>query len=248
MSGAGNDIDGETPRSATVTALTPDDRRAHLRMLEALLFASREPLSEAMLADRLPDDVNVRLCLAELQSAYAGRGVVLARRGDGWAFRTADDLAWLMSREMEEPKKLSRPALETLAIIAYHQPVTRADIEEIRGVSVSRGTLDVLMDAGWVRIRGRRRSPGRPVTYGTTPGFLDHFALTAIDDLPGMEELKGAGLFDGPVPGGLSVPVPSDDPALRADEDPYEGDAEETREEETGASDEADADGEGEPR
>ena len=130
---------------------------------------------------------------------------------------------FLLARDVVEPRKLSRAALETLAIVAYHQPVTRAEIEEIRGVVTSKGTLDMLLETGWIRLRGRRKAPGRPVTYGTTPRFLEHFGLDAVDDLPGLEELKGAGLLDGRMPPGLSVPVPSDDTTLRADEDPLDG-------------------------
>ena len=137
-----------------------------------------------------------------------------------WAFRTAEDLGYLLSREAVEPRKLSRAALETLSIIAYHQPVTRTEIEDIRGVSTSRGTLDVLIEAGWVRLRGRRKAPGRPVTYGTTEAFLVHFGLNRIDDLPGLDELKGSGFLDGRLPPGFGVPTPSDDPLLRDDEDP----------------------------
>lgn len=192
-------MDDRRPACAgsNVTSLSPDDHRLHLRMLEALLFASAEPLGEAELAGRLPEHLDVSALLVELQSAYAGRGVNLRRIDGRWAFRTAEDLAFLLNRELTEPKKLSRAALETLAIVAYHQPVTRAEIEEIRGVALSGGTLDVLMEAGWVRLRGRRRTPGRPVTFGTTPDFLDHFGLEAIGDLPGLAELKAAGLLEG---------------------------------------------------
>jgi segregation and condensation protein B len=137
-------------------------------------------------------------------------------------FRTASDLAWLLARDREEKRKLSRAALETLAIVAYHQPVTRADIEEIRGVAVSKGALDVLMEAGWVRMRGRRKAPGRPITYGTTADFLVQFGLDTIADLPGLDELKGAGLFDGKLPAGYDLPHPNDAPALMVDEDPLE--------------------------
>jgi len=137
-----------------------------------------------------------------------------------WMFRTAPDMAWLLARDDQEKRKLSRAAIETLAIIAYHQPVTRADIEDIRGVAVSKGAIDVLMEAGWVRLRGRRKSPGRPVTYGTTPGFLIHFGLDLITDLPGLDELKGAGLFDGRLPLGFGIPKPDDSDALRPDEEP----------------------------
>jgi segregation and condensation protein B len=137
-------------------------------------------------------------------------------------FRTAGDLSFLLSREAVEQKRLSRAALETLAIIAYHQPVTRADIEEIRGVATSRGTLDVLLETGWIRMRGRRRAPGRPVTYGTTEAFLVHFGLDTVGDLPGAEELKAAGLLDSRIPPNFSIPEPSGTDGLAADEDPLE--------------------------
>lgn len=209
---------------SNVTNLSPEDRRQHLRMLEALLFASAGPLSEDFLDQRLPDGADVPALLRELQSAYAGRGVNLVRVAEKWAFRTAGDLSFLLAPEAIEPRKLSRAALETLSIVAYHQPVTRAEIEEVRGVSISRGTLDVLMEAGWIRMRGRRRTPGRPVTYGTTEEFLNHFGLEAIRDLPGLEELKGAGLLDMAMPANISVPMPNDQLDLRADEDPLDGD------------------------
>jgi segregation and condensation protein B len=168
----------------------------HLRMVEALLFASAEPLPEAAIAARIPDEADVRGLLLQLQAAYAERGVNLRRFDDRWAFRTAEDLGFLLQREVVQQRKLSRAALETLAIIAYHQPVTRAEIEEIRGVATAKGTLDVLLEAGWVRLRGRRQSPGRPVTFGTTAGFLEHFGLEGIGDLPGLADLKAAGLLD----------------------------------------------------
>jgi segregation and condensation protein B len=193
-----------------------------VRIVEAMLFASSEPLSEEELASRLPPQTSIKRVMTELSRVYSGRGVELVRVAGRWAFRTASDLSYLLSREVAEPRKLSRPALETLAIVAYHQPVTRAEIEEIRGVSTSKGTLDMLIEAGWVRLRGRRRAPGRPVTYGTTPTFLDHFNLEQIDDLPGLEELKGSGFFDGRVPPSLSIPSPSDDATLRDDEEPLD--------------------------
>ncbi len=175
----------------------------HARMAEALLFAAVEPLDDASIAARLPDDADVEAVLERLRSEYAERGVHLVRVAGKWALRTAPDLAFLLRREVETVRALSRAAIETLAIIAYHQPVTRAEVEEIRGVGLSRGTLDRLMEAGWVRPVGRRRSPGRPVTYGTSEGFLDHFGLESVEDLPGVEELKAAGLLDSrptPVP------------------------------------------------
>jgi segregation and condensation protein B len=197
-------------------------RAEELRLLEAMLFASAEPLDEATLAARLPADVDLTAALARLQEDYAARGVNLVRVSGKWTFRTASDLSWLLSKETIETRKLSRAAIETLAIVAYHQPVTRTEIEDIRGVSTSKGSVDVLLETGWIRPRGRRKAPGRPVTYGTTEAFLSHFGLDALDDLPGVEELKGSGLLDGRLPPGFSVPVPSDDPALRDDEDPLE--------------------------
>jgi segregation and condensation protein B len=197
-------------------------RPEELRLVEALLFAASEPLDEKTLAKHLPAGVDVRATLKRLQVEYAPRGVNLVRIGNKWTLRTANDLSWLLTHEAIEPKKLSRAAIETLAIIAYHQPVTRAEIEEIRGVSAAKGTLDVLLETGWVRPRGRRKAPGRPLTYGTTADFLSHFGLEALGDLPGLDDLKGSGLFDGTLPAGFSVPEPSDDPALRPDEDPLE--------------------------
>ena len=198
------------------------DLREHMRLVEALLFAAMEPLDEATLAERLPEGADIGATLLALEADYASRGVNLVRLGGRWAFRTADDLAWLLSRDAYETRKLSRAAMETLAIIAYHQPATRAEIEDIRSVSISKGTLDVLLETGWIRLRGRRRSPGRPVTYGTTAAFLDHFGLDGIADLPGLDELKGAGLLDGRLPPGFKIPTPSDDSALTPDEDPLE--------------------------
>jgi segregation and condensation protein B len=198
------------------------ERAEELRILEAVLFAADEPLDEQALAGRLPSGADVHALLVQLQQDYAPRGVNLVRVGGKWSLRTAGDLAWILTRETVVTKKLSRAAIETLAIVAYHQPVTRAEIEEIRGVSTSKGTLDVLLETGWVRLRGRRKAPGRPVTYGTTETFMSHFGLDALTDLPGIDELKGAGLIDKSLPPGFSVPVPSDDPALRDDEDPLE--------------------------
>ena len=199
-----------------------DARPEELRLLEALLFAAGEPLDEKTLAARLPSGTDVRAALRRLQTEYASRGVNLVRVGNKWAFRTANDLAWLLTHEAIQPKKLSRAALETLAIVAYHQPVTRAEIEEIRGVTAAKGTLDVLLEVGWIRPRGRRKAPGRPLTYGTTDGFLSHFGLEALNDLPGLDELKGAGLIEPTLPAGFAIPVPSDDPALRDDEEPLD--------------------------
>lgn len=192
-----------------------------LRILEALLFASSEPLSAKELAGSLDEGADVEALLAALAEQYAPRGVNLVKRGDRWAFRTAGDLGFLLKREHTESKNLSRAALETLAIIAYHQPATRAEVEEVRGVATGKGTLDLLMEAGWVRMRGRRRTPGRPVTYGTTEAFLDHFSLESLADLPGLEELKGAGLLSNRLPANMQVPLPFDGP-LREDEDPLD--------------------------
>jgi segregation and condensation protein B len=197
-------------------------RPEELRLLEALLFAASEPLDTTTLSKRLPDGVNVKAGLAQLQAEYAPRGVNLVRIANKWTFRTAGDLAWLMTRESTETRRLSRAAIEVLAIVAYHQPVTRAEIEEIRGVVTSKGTLDVLLETGWIKPRGRRKTPGRPLTFGTTEAFLSQFSLEALGDLPGLEELKGTGLLDSRLPTGFSVPTPSDDPALREDEEPLE--------------------------
>lgn len=195
--------------------------RRQLRILEALLFASAEPLQPADLASFLGEGVAVEALLAILADRYSGRGVNLVRRGDGWAFRTAPDLEYLLRRDAHETRPLSRAALETLAIIAYHQPATRAEVEEVRGVATGKGTIDLLMEAGWVRMRGRRRTPGRPVTYATTEAFLDHFGLEALSDLPGLEDLKGAGLLSGRLPADLQIPLPFDG-GLREDEDPLD--------------------------
>ncbi len=172
------------------------DRFQQIRFLEAILFASAQPLGARDLAGHLPEGADLDGLLEELGSLYANRGVTLARVGERWAFRTAPDLAPRMEVRSEVTRKLSRAAVETLAIIAYHQPVTRAEIEEIRGVTLSRGTLDTLLEAGWIKPKGRRRTPGRPVTWGTSGDFLDHFGLESLDALPGLAELKAAGLLD----------------------------------------------------
>lgn len=184
------------------------------RQVEALLFAAAGPLSLEDLSKRLPANADVKAALAALQETYAGRGVELACIGGRWRFQTAEDLAFLMTHEREEPRRLSKAAQETLAIIAYHQPVTRAEIEEIRGVATSRGTLDQLIELAWVRIGRRRMTPGRPVTFVVTETFLDHFGLETARDLPGLAELRAAGLLDSRPPGELSVPIVRD-----ADED-----------------------------
>lgn len=170
--------------------------RGHLRLLEAILFASAEPLTQKTLTSRMPEGADVAGLLKELQATYADRGVNLMHTGKSWAFRTAPDLGQQLNVEIKVPRKLSRAAVEVLAIVAYHQPVTRAEIEEIRGVGLSKGTLDLLFEAGWIQPKGRRQTPGRPVTWGTSDNFLDHFGIEDIGDLPGMEELKAAGLLD----------------------------------------------------
>jgi segregation and condensation protein B len=167
-----------------------------VRSVEATLFASDNPMTAAEIADYVGPDVDVSEALAILGEHYAGRGIELVERGKRWHFQTASDLAHILRRERDEPRKLSRAAVETLAIIAYHEPVSRAEIEAIRGVQISKGTLDVLMEAGWVRPAGRREAPGRPLTYATTAGFLAHFGLAGRRDLPGIDDLRAAGLLD----------------------------------------------------
>jgi len=212
----------DEPKPAPVVEVEPAVRPEELRLLEALLFAAGEPLDETTLGKRLPEGANVKQALAQLQAEYATRGVNLVKIGRKWTFRTAGDLSWLLTKETIETRKLSRAAIETLAIVAYHQPVTRAEVEEIRGVVAAAGTLDVLLKTGWIRPRGRRKAPGRPITYGTTEAFLSHFGLEEVADLPGLDELKGAGLMEGSLPAGFAVPIPSDDSTLRDDEDPLE--------------------------
>lgn len=167
-----------------------------IRLVEAIVFASAEPVPEHALAKRLPADADLAGILDRLKADYAERGIQLVRAGGAWVFRTAPDLAGALGREVEVPRKLGRATLETLAIIAYHQPITRAEIEEIRGVSLGRAPFDSLLQLGWIRPRGRRRTPGRPLTWATTDTFLHHFGLERIDDLPGVEELKATGLLD----------------------------------------------------
>lgn len=199
-----------------------EDVSEALRLLEAALFAAPEPLTVREISDQFTSLEDVPGLLAALEALYKGRGIELRQIGDGWAFRTAADLSPLLTRYRQVKRKLSKAALETLAIIAYHQPVTRAEIEDVRGVQTSKGTIDVLLETEWVRMRGRRRAPGRPITYGTTPLFLDQFGLARIDDLPGINELKGAGLLDGALPPEFKVPTPDDGAALGPDEDPLD--------------------------
>ncbi|MBK8174935.1 MAG: SMC-Scp complex subunit ScpB [Rhodospirillales bacterium] len=180
----------------SVMASTHRNEQQLARLVEAILFAAAEPMTERELAQRLPDGTDVRTLLQCVSESYSGRGVQLVKAGSSWAFATAPDLAPLLVRERTVEKKLSRAAIETLAIIAYHQPVTRGDVEEIRGVQLSKGTLDVLFDNGWITPKGRRETPGRPVTWATTEAFLRHFGLAALSDLPNVEELRAAGLLD----------------------------------------------------
>ena len=199
-----------------------------LRLIEAVLFASAEPVSEKLLQQWVPDDIKLRELLEELQSLYANRGVHLVHHEERWTFRTAADLAPRMKMERKVSRRLSRAAIEMLAIVAYHQPVTRAEIEEIRGVMLSRGTLEALLEAGWIKPKGRRETPGRPVTWGTTDAFLEHFGLESLDALPGVEELRAAGLLDkrpaiaalglGPLAGG-DTPADGDEDGDNADDD-----------------------------
>ena len=206
---------GDTETPAEALGVNPE----HLRMIEALLFAAAEPLDTKALATSLPDGASVAELVTELQREYEGRGVNLVCVAGKWQFRTAADLAFLLRKEQPEQRRLSRAAIETLAIIAYHQPVTRAEIEDIRGVMLSKGTLDVLMEIGWVKIRGRKRTPGRPVTFGTTDTFLVQFGLESVNHLPGVDELKAAGFLEAIPPAGFDVPNPTDE--LGPDEDPY---------------------------
>jgi segregation and condensation protein B len=240
---------GARPRN--IAALPFADHREKLRILEAVLFAASEPLDEARLGSHLGEGSDVTALIEELRAFYASRGVNLVKVAGKWAFRTADDLSYLLERYATQEKRLSKAALETLSIIAYHQPVTRAEIEDIRGVTTSAGTLDILLETGWVRLRGRRRAPGRPVTYGTTDAFLVHFGLEGIKDLPGLSELRASGLLDGNLPPDFAVPDPTDVAALMPDEVPLddieeeEADAEQESGDEAALADDTDADGAG---
>ncbi len=185
------------------------------RMVEAILFASAEPVTVAELNARMPHGADASEALSLLRKRYEGRGVQVVKVGEAWAIRTASDLGFLMQKETVETRKLSRAAIETLAIVAYHQPVTRAEIEEIRGVSVSRGTIDQLLELEWIRLGRRRMTPGRPVTFVVTQEFLDHFGLESARDLPGLKELRSAGLLDSrPPPGDTEEEVPDEEPDM----------------------------------
>jgi segregation and condensation protein B len=203
-------------------APSAEERLEDLRIVEALLFASSTPLDEAALAQNLRHGSDIVALLEDIRALYAARGVNLVRVAGKWVLRTAEDLGYLLERHAVEERRLSRAALETLSIVAYHQPVTRAEIEEIRGVTTSAGTLDILMEAGWIRPRGRRRAPGKPLTYGTTDSFLAHFGLDGVKDLPGLADLKAQGLLDGHLPPGFTVPDPSIAASLLPDELPLE--------------------------
>lgn len=209
----------EAEASSNITQL-PQAGVQHFRMLEAMLFASAQPLSEKELAERMPQGVDVGVLLEDLKKLYDQRGAILQKVAGKWAFRTASDLNYLFQKEAVEPRRLSRAAIETLSIVAYHQPTTRAEIEDIRGVTVSKGTLDLLLEVGWIRLRGRKRTPGRPITYGTTDAFLEHFNLENVGDLPGLEDLKAAGLLEANLPPNFVVPGPSDE--MSDEEDPLE--------------------------
>jgi segregation and condensation protein B len=209
---------------AVVETLARRAQREKLRRIEALLFASSQPVELSALQRCVEPGDDIGALIAELQKDYADRGVNLVKVAGKWQFRTAQDLSFLLERETREERKLSKAALETMAIIAYHQPVTRAEIEEIRGVAISPGTLDLLLETAWIRPRGRRRAPGRPITYGTTELFLQHFGLDTIKDLPGLAELKASGLLDANLPPDFKVPEPTDIAALMPDELPLEDD------------------------
>jgi segregation and condensation protein B len=217
------DETAEAGEGAVVTLHPRADRNQHLRIVEALLFAAAQPVEQAKLASFLPEGTDLDGLLADLKANYSNRGVNLVEVAGKWSFRTAEDLSFLLRRESVEQRKLSKAAMETLAIIAYHQPVTRAEIEDIRGVAISKGTLDMLLEIGWAKMRGRRKTPGRPVTYGTTEAFLSHFGLNEVNDLPGLQELKGAGLLDANLPPGFDMPIPRGSDELTADEDPLDG-------------------------
>lgn len=218
-----------------------------VRLVEALLFASPKPLSEEELAERLPADTDVKAVLAQLAELYAGRGVVLTAVAGGWAIRTAPDLAQALRISVEVPRKLSRAAIEALAIIAYHQPVTRAEVEEIRGVALSRGTLDVLLEASWIKPRGHKQTPGRPALWVTTDEFLMHFGLASVGDLPGVEELKAAGLLDRR-PNMTTIAMREDEKAQPEEEDAEAAEIRAERDEAAVAALEAEAEAEVEPQ
>jgi segregation and condensation protein B len=211
------------PAEAVITMHPRAERSQHLRIIEAMLFAAAGPVSLQNFQEFLPDGADIEGLLADLQENYSNRGVNIVQVSGKWTLRTAEDMSSVLRKETVEQKKFSKAALETLSIVAYHQPVTRAEIEDIRGVAISKGTLDNLLEVGWVRMRGRRKTPGRPVTYGTTEAFLSHFGLNELTDLPGLQELKAAGLLDGNIPPGFDVPIPRVTDELTAEEEPLDG-------------------------
>lgn len=221
----------EMPAASTAEApadpvRTAAERAEQARLIEGLLFASPDALDEAAIAERLPAGADVAGVLEQLKQHYENRGVQLVKVAGRWRFQTAPDVAPVLETRRVEPRKLSRAALETLAIIAYHQPCTRAEIEDIRGVVVSKGSLDQLLEIGWVRLKGRKRdAPGRPVLFATTPAFLEHFGLESVSDLPGLSDLKAAGLLDARLPPGFNVPTPADAHAENDDEDDENGES-----------------------
>jgi segregation and condensation protein B len=214
---------GDAFDDAVVTMHPMAERSQNLRIVEAMLFAAAEPISLEAFKEFLADGTDIESILSDLTENYANRGVNIVNVAGKYALRTAADMGSILRREKTEQKRLSKPALETLAIIAYHQPTTRAEIEDVRGVAISKGTLDNLLEIGWVKMRGRRKTPGRPVTYGTTEGFLGHFGLNELTDLPGLQELKAAGLLDGNLPPGFDIPMPKLSDDLTADEEPLDG-------------------------
>lgn len=216
-------IDNDNDVETVVTMHPRAERSQHLRIIEAMLFASAEPVSIEKFKEFLPQETDILNLLTDLQENYSNRGVNLVQVSGKWALRTAEDMSSVLRKETIVQKKLTKAALETLSIVAYHQPTTRAEIEDIRGVAISKGTLDNLLEIGWVRMRGRRKTPGRPVTYGTTEAFLSHFGLNELTDLPGLQELKAAGLLDGSIPPGFDVPIPRVTDELTAEEDPLDG-------------------------
>ncbi len=215
--------DDNTELEGVISLHPMADRSQNLRIVEAMLFAAAEPISVEAFKEFLPDETDIEEILEDLTINYANRGVNLVQVAGKYSFRTATDMGAILRREKTEQKRLTKAALETLAIVAYHQPVTRAEIEDVRGVAISKGTLDNLLEIGWVKMRGRRKTPGRPVTYGTTEGFLGHFGLNELTDLPGLQELKAAGLLDGNIPPGFDVPMPKLSDELTPDEDPLDG-------------------------
>lgn len=236
----------ETASGGALEAAPSPGQAEKLRILEAVLFASAEPLDEARLVTYLKSGDDLPALLAALEANYRGRGVNLLKVAGKWAFRTAEDLSWALERHSKQERRLSKAALETLAIVAYHQPVTRAEIEEVRGVTISKGTLDVLMEAGFVRPRGRRRAPGKPLTYGTTDLFLEHFGLASVGDLPGIADLKAAGLLDANLPPDFKIPSPHDAAALMPDELPLDAGEEEDAQAELELDEPLESDEEGE--